>query len=85
MGRCDWQQDAERLKDVLKRVTSDNPVKGEWKVLSITNGKVWCDASSLALGAALEIDGKIMEDASWLRKKDDGEHINVAELDESRR
>ena len=43
--------------------------------------KVWCDASSLATGVVLEMDNKIVEDASWMRIKDDGAHINVAELD----
>lgn len=41
---------------------------------------LWVDASSLALGAALEVDGKIVEDASWLRQ-DECAHINLAELD----
>jgi len=30
---------------------------------------------------ALEVDGDIVEDASWLRKKEDHLHINVAELE----
>lgn len=38
------------------------------------------DASSLALGVAVEIDGRIVEDASWL-SKNDSSHINMAELD----
>ena len=42
---------------------------------------MWCDASSLALGVAVEIEGQIVEDAAWLRKRDDSGHINVAELD----
>ena len=42
---------------------------------------VWTDASSLGLGVALEVDGSIVEDASWLRKKSDYSHINVAELE----
>ena len=29
----------------------------------------------------LEINGKTAEDAVWLRKKDDFNHINVAELE----
>ena len=50
-------------------------------MLSVTHGKVWCDASSLAIAVALEINGAIVEDAAWLRKKNDSAHINVAELD----
>jgi len=42
---------------------------------------VLCDASSIAMGVCLEIDDKIVEDAAWLRKEDDGAHINVAELE----
>ena len=32
-------------------------------------------------GVLLEIDGAIVEDAAWPRKKDDFNHINVAELE----
>ena len=42
---------------------------------------VWTDASCLAMGVALEVDGKIVEDATWLRKESDHLHINVAELE----
>ena len=41
----------------------------------------WCDASSLAVGAALEIDKEIVEDMSWMRPKGHGSHINISELD----
>ena len=34
----------------------------------------------MALGVAIEINGSIVEDASWLRK-DESSHINMAELD----
>ncbi|XP_067947276.1 uncharacterized protein [Watersipora subatra] len=37
--------------------------------------------SNLALGVSLEVDGYTVEDAAWLRKEDDGAHINVAELE----
>ena len=42
---------------------------------------VWTDASSLGLGVALEVDGSIVWDASWLRKESVYQHINVAELE----
>ena len=42
---------------------------------------LWADASSLAIGVALEIGGSIVEDAAWLRKADDSGHINMSELD----
>ena len=41
---------------------------------------MWCDVSKLALGVVLEVDGLCVEDAAWMRKKDDHRHINVAEL-----
>ena len=42
---------------------------------------MWCDASDLAIGVVLEIDGRTAEDAAWLRKKHDHSHINLAEID----
>ena len=45
------------------------------------NGIIWCDASDIATGVLLEIDSQVVEDAAWLRKKDDCAHINIAELD----
>ena len=69
------------LRDMLERVHSEDPVKGQWKVPKETKGVVWCDASDLALGAMVEIGGGVVEDAAWLRKKDDFKHINVAELE----
>ena len=55
-------------------------VKEEWHIGRSKEGVIWCDASSLALGAILEIGGATAEDATWLRKKNDNAHINVAEL-----
>ena len=42
---------------------------------------VWCHASNIAKGVVLEIDNVEVEVATWLRKKDDFGHINIAELD----
>ena len=69
------------VEETLKRVASEDPVHGVWCVPVEASGKVWCDASSMALGVCLEIDGRVVEDASWLRKENDGAHINVAELE----
>lgn len=69
------------IREVVSRVRTEDPVRGLWKVAVTEEGKVWCDASSLALGVALEIDGVIVEDATWLRKAADSSHINVAELE----
>ena len=42
---------------------------------------VWTDASSLAMGVVIQVNNDVVEDASWLRKKSDSLHINVAELE----
>ena len=38
-----------------------------------------CEASETSMGILFEVDGKVVEDASWLRKGD-YVHIHVAEL-----
>lgn len=67
------------LTEILTRVKKDDPARGRWDVKGDT-ARVWVDASSLALGAAVEVDGCIIEDASWLRPEGT-DHINMAELD----
>ena len=67
--------------ELLRRVNKEDPVRGRWNVNPNGVVTVWTDASSLALGVVLEIDGSVVEDASWLRKKTDQMHINVAELE----
>ena len=71
------------LKQVLDRVSEgEDPVGGIWNVcFSNKLVRVYCDASSIATGCLLEVDGEVVEDCAWLRKKDDGAHINVAELE----
>ena len=69
------------LTDILDLVQKDDPVRGSWHVSGQNYGIVWCDASSIAYGVSLEINGEIVEDAAWLRKNGDVAHINVAELD----
>ena len=39
------------------------------------------DTSSLATGVVLEQFSTVLEDACWLRPKNDAQHINLAELD----
>ena len=68
-------------KELLSRVRVADPVHGIWHVPAVSSGRVWCDASSLAVGVALEMDGRLIEDAAWLRKASDCAHINVSELD----
>ena len=55
------------LEEVLKRVEENDPARGEWEVRG-DEGKVWVDASSLALGALVQIGGVTVKDATWLRK-----------------
>lgn len=81
-----WEDDVgERahamMCELLDKVRKEDPVKGKWYVPAAECGVVWCDASSLATGVVLEIGGNVVEDAAWLRKKNDYSHINVAELD----
>lgn len=83
---ADWEDDVgevtrTRIAETVERVKKSDPVHGGWSVATTSKAKVWCDASSLAIGVALEIDGVIAEDMAWLRKKNDNSHINVAELD----
>ena len=66
---------------MIQEVLKGDPVKEEWHIVRSKEGVIWCDTSSLALGAILEIGGAMAEDAAWLRKKNDNAYINVAELD----
>lgn len=85
---CDgsWEQKVDQrvlelAAEVWSRVQAEDPVRGTWNVEDTKFGRVWCDASSIAVGVCLELEGKIAEDASWLRKSGDATHINLAELD----
>ena len=70
------------IVELLEKVRDSDPVRGPWLVKNeVKTGRVWCDASSLAIGVAVEIDGAIVEDAAWMRKTSDYSHINIAELD----
>ena len=69
------------ISEMIEMIHGEDPVQGEWQVSNSKSGKVWCDASDLALGVVVEIGGVVVEDAAWLRKKKDYNHINVAELE----
>ena len=69
------------LREIIQRLRSDDPVCGVWRAAVDEECRIWCDASSLALGVVVEMGGKVVEDSSWLRKREDGAHINIAELD----
>ena len=68
------------LKEIVLRLSQTDPPRGDW----CANGQevtVWVDASSLATSVAIEYNGAISEDASWLRLVHIDKHINLAELD----
>ena len=69
--------------ELQTRLEHDDPVTGVWFVPAGGDAewRIWCDASSIATGVVAELNGKIIEDASWLRPVEDRKHINVAELD----
>ena len=72
----------QKVLDVEKWLRNEgDPVTGRWAVNP--GGKVilWVDASNMALGVAFDVNGEIIEDASWLWGKNDSSHINLAELD----
>ena len=84
-NECKWDDPipevvTKMIKETVQRLKSDDPVRGCWAVCSQGEGTVWCDASSLAIGVSVQIGGEQVEDGCWLRK-DDGNHINVAELE----
>ncbi|KAG0722885.1 hypothetical protein GWK47_043701 [Chionoecetes opilio] len=67
------------IEETLRQVKRSDPARGRWDVQGDENS-LWVDASSLALGAVLEVNGDVIEDACWLRR-DECSHINLAELD----
>ena len=82
---CDWDEEIpscvkEMLREIKAMLAKEDPVGGVWSVSHTDEGVIWCDASSLAVGVIVEIDKVMVEDGCWLRK-DDGNHINVAELE----
>ena len=48
-----------------------DPVCGYWPVHSGTTLHVWTDSSSIGMGVVRESDGRIIEDASWLKSSND--------------
>ena len=69
------------VQEVLARVAQEDPVKGRWYVPKDGEVAVWSDASSLATAVQLEVNGCVVEDPVWLRKKPDFDHIIVSDLD----
>jgi len=67
--------------ELLNRAKREDPVRGCWQVNPGGSVTVWTDTSPIGIGVVLEVDGNVVEDASWLRKESDHSHINVAELE----
>ena len=53
------------LRKMVTAVKESDPVKERWDVNEKV-ATVLVDSSSMALGAVVEIDGSIVEDACWL-------------------
>ena len=71
-----------QLEEVIELLQKrGDPVKGRWPVDTESDVILWTDASLIAAGAVLEVDGDVVEDVCWLRPKHDSAHINLAELD----
>ena len=86
MDRWEDKIDQEMLhmiQEVIVEVWKEDPVKGEWNIRRSQEGVIWCNTSSLAMGALLETGGVTAEDTAWLQKKDDSTRINVVELDDT--
>ena len=66
--------------EILAELKRENSKTGTWHVSKTRTGVVWCDASSIAIGTVMEISGLVVEDAAWLQRKDNYNHISVAEL-----
>ena len=69
------------MAEVVHEARKADPLKGRWQVPKTDYGVVWTDAGDLATGVLLEIDGVVAEDGTWMLKKIDYNHINVAELE----
>ena len=69
------------VREMLDWVKRDDPVKSSWAVPKTSSGLIWCNAGSITMGVLVEKDNIVVEDAAWLRKKTDFNHINVAELE----
>ena len=80
-----WEEEigseaAARAVEIERRIGREDPVKGVWNVKPGGAFTLWCDSSSVAMGAVLAKDGEVIEDMAWLQNKDTALHINVAEL-----
>jgi len=61
-GRGNWDTEVEpeateMAKQLAMRIKAEDPTRGPWEVPKTENGKVWCDASSMAIEVCVEIGG----------------------------
>ena len=68
------------LEEIILRSSQTDPAHNDW-CMNSQEVTVWVDESSLVTSVAIEYDGAIIEDASWLRPVHPDKHINLAELD----
>ena len=68
------------ISETVDSMQQDNLTHGDWCVDGLELN-VWVDASSLAIGVALERHDTVLEDACWLRPENNAQHINLVELD----
>jgi len=86
-SKIDWDEKVDAglmrcLDDLFEKLEKEgDPAKGQWSVACTPKIVLWTDASQIAMGVALEVNDDIIEDAAWLRKKEDCSHINMSELD----
>ena len=64
------------VEDLWRRVQASDPVGGCWAVDNCRKAVVWCDASNIAVGVRLKMDGSAIEDACWLQKQKDVMHAH---------
>jgi len=63
------------LSYLAAKVANQGPVMSRWSIANTDVGVIWVVTQVVWRSVVVEIDGKIAEDASWLRKPNDANHI----------
>jgi hypothetical protein len=71
-GEADWSELVPEMAMIITgeidtMIRQRDQVQGVWDDQSTQVGKLWCDASSLAMGVCLEIGANIVEDSRYFR------------------
>ena len=67
---------------VTRLETEGDPIGGVWQIPTNSEWHVWTDASKEAVGYCIQVDGEVIEDASFRSSTREMKiHINVRELD----